>query len=245
MTHESQISQKFSALRDRARLQVHLLSLDAHEIWRSLEGELSTLEEQLSKSGGSIIASTAHKVSELVQRTEAFLEHQLIGELTLASPAQTAMTVGLRTCTTTDRLNVAARIMWEEDCGAVPVVDQLDQPSLLLGIVTDRDLAMACYTQGKSPEQLSVTNAMSKLVHSVRPDAPLSEAIATMKLYKVRRIPVLTESGHLLGLISVSDLLRGIPAQRQGSALEAALVDALIAISAKSRASNGHAVAAE
>jgi Mg/Co/Ni transporter MgtE len=86
---------------------------------------------------------------------------------------------------------------------------------------------------------------MSKLVHSVRPDALLSEAIATMKLYKVRRIPVLTESGHLLGLISVSDLLRGIPAQRQGSALEAALVDALIAISAKSRASNGHAVAAE
>jgi len=245
MNHETQISQKLSALRERARVQVHLLSLDAHEIWRTLEGELTTLEEQLTKSGGSIIASTAHKVSELVQRTEAFLEHQLIGELTLASPAQTAMTSGLRTCLTSDTSNVAARIMWEEDCGAVPVVDQLDQPSLLLGIVTDRDLAMACYTQGKPPEQISVANAMSKAVYSVRPDALLSEAIAAMKLHQVRRIPVSTEGGQLLGLISVSDLLRGIPAQRQGSALEAALVDALIAISAKSRPSNGHALAAE
>ena len=86
---------------------------------------------------------------------------------------------------------------------------------------------------------------MSKHVHSVRPDALLSEAIASMKLHKVRRIPVLTESGHLLGLISVSDLLRGIPAQRQGSALEAALVDALVAISAKSTAPDRHAAAAE
>jgi CBS domain-containing protein len=232
MTYQAQISQKLTGIRDRARIQAHLLSMDAHDVWSAIERELTTLEEQLARSGNAIVASTSEKVSALVERAETFLEHHAGSELTLASPARRIMSAGVLTCLTNDTLNTAAQVMWDEDCGAVPVVDDT---GMLLGVLTDRDLAMACYTQGKSPEQVRVASAMSKAVYSVRPDDSLAEVISAMKTHKVRRIPVVTEGGHLLGLISVSDVLRRLSAQRLVSPLEAALLDALIAVSAKSR----------
>ena len=232
MANPSLISRKLSGIRDRAQLQAHLLSMDAHDIWRSLEHELSALEEQLGRSGDAILAATSDKVAELVGRAEKFLEQQLSGDLSLATPARSTMNAAVLPCLPSDTLNVAAQIMWEEDCGAVPVVDSA---GLLLGMLTDRDLAMACYTQGKAPDRLAVALAMSKAVYSVGPDDPLSGVIEAMKRHKVRRIPVITEGGQLLGLVTIADLLRRLSGQRQASGLEPALVDALIAISEKTR----------
>src|SRR5450432_199982 len=133
MTNQSLLTQKLVVIRDRARLQAHLLSMDAHDVWHSLERERTVIEEQLTRNGTAIVTSTADKMSELVERAETFLEQQLIGELTLTSAARNAMTVGVLTCLTSDSLNVAAQIMWEEDCGTVPVVDST---GLLLGMLT-------------------------------------------------------------------------------------------------------------
>lgn len=232
MAKRTNIGETLITLRDRARVRAHLFSMDARDAWHTLEGELTSLEEQLVKSGDAMLASAADRMSELVERAETFLDQQIGKELTLASPARFAMTAGVLTCSTHDTLNVAAQIMWDEDCGSVPVVDSA---GVLLGMLTDRDLAMACYTQGKAPEQVCAATAMSKAIFSVRPDDSLADVISSMKVHRVRRIAVITDGGRLLGLISISDLLRRLSAQRQVSPLEAALVDALIAISAKTR----------
>jgi CBS domain-containing protein len=102
-------------------------------------------------------------------------------------------------------LHHAAKIMWECDCGWVPVVDDARR---VVGVVTDRDICMACYTRGSAPELISVAGTMSTNVHACRPDDPLENALAMMRNYRVRRLPVVDPDGALLGLLSISDILR-------------------------------------
>ena len=78
------------------------------------------------------------------------------------------MTHAPAVCTTSDHLTRAAQIMWERDCGAVPVIDDAGK---LAGIVTDRDICMAAYTQGRALHEIPVANAMSKSVFTIGPDA--------------------------------------------------------------------------
>jgi len=108
-------------------------------------------------------------------------------------------------CRSNDTGSSAARIMWELDCGFVPVVDE---HSHVLAVVTDRDLCMAAYTQGKSLPEIPVRRAMSKEVWSCRPDDDLSKAEITMREHQVRRLPVTDAEGQLKGVLSLSDITR-------------------------------------
>jgi CBS domain-containing protein len=100
----------------------------------------------------------------------------------------------------------AARIMWEDDCGCVPVVDGEGH---LIGIVTDRDIAVACATRDRSPSQLGVVDVMSgqDAIVSCRPGDEAHTALALMAQHRVRRIPVTSEDGMLVGLLSLNDLI--------------------------------------
>jgi CBS-domain-containing membrane protein len=102
-----------------------------------------------------------------------------------------------------DRLNTAAQIMWENDCGCVPVVDDLRR---VIGIVTDRDITMAAYTQGKSLNDIEVGSICSRTVKTCAKTATLSEAEQIMANAQVRRLPVVESDGTLVGIISLSDL---------------------------------------
>ncbi len=115
------------------------------------------------------------------------------------------MNTDVGTCRPNDDGDCAAKIMWERDCGFVPVVDER---SRVLGVVTDRDLCMAAYTQGKSLSELRVRSAMSQEVFSCRPDDDLSKAEAAMRKHQVRRLPVADEKGQLKGILSLSDITR-------------------------------------
>jgi CBS domain-containing protein len=232
MDLRTQIMKSLAAVREHAKLQAHLFSMDARELWKDLEDELFAVEDQLARNGEKAVSAAAQRATELVQRAESFLDRHALGELSLLSPASRVMTAAVVSCLPSDSLNAAAQIMWDEDCGAVPVVDAA---GFLVGLITDRDLSMACYTQGRAPAQARVDSAMSRAVYSVGPSAPLSDVIALMKKYRVRRVPVVSEGGRLQGLISLADLLRHLPEQRQSSPFEAALIDAMIAISAKQR----------
>jgi len=68
------------------------------------------------------------------------------------------MTTHVRTCRRDEPLSRAAQLMWDTDCGVVPV----DDDSTVVGLVTDRDICMATYTQSKAPEAVRVDSAMSK-----------------------------------------------------------------------------------
>lgn len=110
------------------------------------------------------------------------------------------------TCLSTDSLGAAAQIMWNKDCGVVPVVEP---GSLrLLGVVTDRDLAMAALLSNRPTDSVRVGDAMTKRVFTVREEDDVREAHDTMREHQIRRVPVLDGEGRLAGIVSLSDLAR-------------------------------------
>ena len=112
------------------------------------------------------------------------------------------------TCRRTDSLNRAAQLMWDNDCGVLPVVDDR---GLLAGIITDRDICMASYTQGRSLLKLVVEGAMAKKVFACHAKDGVETVEALMSEKKVRRLPVVDEAGHPVGVISLSDVARQTP----------------------------------
>ncbi len=115
------------------------------------------------------------------------------------------MSRNVATCKGDDRLDAAARLMWELDIGCVPVVDAQQH---VIGMLTDRDVCMATYTQGKAPQQILVREAMAREVFACLPDDNLAEAEDIMRKRRVRRLPVIDLEGQLVGLISLNDLAR-------------------------------------
>ncbi len=113
------------------------------------------------------------------------------------------MNRNVKACRLQDSLNKAAQIMWEEPCGAVPVVDEQSRP---VGFLTDRDICMAAYTQGKPLEALRVEMAMSRKVVLCRAGDDLGSAAQLMQQNRTRRLPVINPDGTLVGLLSLDDL---------------------------------------
>jgi CBS domain-containing protein len=115
------------------------------------------------------------------------------------------MTPHVITCCATDTLDRAAHLMWEHDCGSIPIADAR---GYIIGMVTDRDICMAAHFQGKVLREIPVTVAGSHGVHSVGPDAPVAHAYGVMKMHRVRRLPVIDRGGNLVGMVSLSDIVR-------------------------------------
>jgi CBS domain-containing protein len=128
---------------------------------------------------------------------------------------QDLMTMEVGTCRAFDGADRGAQIMWERDCGAVPV---LDQEGSVVAMLTDRDLCMAAMTQGRALSEIRVSSAMSRNLWSCRADDDLSQAEAVMRARKVRRLPVVDAGGKLLGILSLSDLARASMAPKRGGA---------------------------
>jgi CBS domain-containing protein len=108
----------------------------------------------------------------------------------------TLMSTAAKSCGPNDDLQRAAQIMWESDCGVVPVVDREER---VVGMITDRDICMAAYTHGQPLWQIPVSNAMAKEVHGVRENALVEAAEGLMRRLRVRRVPVLDGDGRLKG----------------------------------------------
>lgn len=118
---------------------------------------------------------------------------------------ESVMSKDVATCRADDSLNTAAQIMWERDCGCVPVVDA---DLRVIGIVTDRDLCMAAYTQGKTLSQIQVGSIGSRQVYTCHREELLPNVAALMIRAQVRRLPVVDLDERLVGMISLSDLAR-------------------------------------
>ena len=124
------------------------------------------------------------------------------------------MTRDVEVCTEADALNRAAELMWERDCGCVPVIS-VDGDGGIVGVVTDRDIAMAAYTQGKQLWAIPVGAAMARKVIACHANDDISQAEALMRDNQVRRLPVLDQKEHLVGILSVNDIVR--EAQREAA----------------------------
>lgn len=101
-----------------------------------------------------------------------------------------------------DTLQDAARQMWRHGCGAVAVVDR-DQ---VVGMLTDRDVCLAAMIQEASLDGLRVESAMTPVVYTCRAGEALRHVAAAMRDHHVRRLPVVDDAQHLVGMISIDDL---------------------------------------
>jgi CBS domain-containing protein len=132
----------------------------------------------------------------------------------MTSTVADIMSKNVATCGRGDRLHYAAQLMWEHRRGCVVV---LDETGGLVGIVTDRDVCMAAYTQGRRLEDIAVTTAMSRPAYSCAPTATIEEAEDLMMAHGVRRLAVVDSFGQLQGLISLDDIARcGAAWDREG-----------------------------
>lgn len=135
-------------------------------------------------------------------------------------------------CHEHDSLNEAARLMWEHDVGALPVVNQAREP---VAMITDRDTCMAAYTQGVALYHGAVTSAMSKTLVVCDVSAPIEQVRELMTQAQVRRLPVVDASGAVVGVVGLSDIVKEAHAplpkdRRRGTSgpVLAQLVEALL-----------------
>ena len=117
------------------------------------------------------------------------------------------MTKSPRTCRPGDTLSEAAQIMWDNDCGCVPVTAD-DGSERLAGVITDRDICMAARFEEKTLTELRVGDAMAKAVRACNAGDSIAHAETIMAETRVRRLPVVDDSGQLVGLVSLADLAR-------------------------------------
>lgn len=117
--------------------------------------------------------------------------------------ARDVMTPDPVRCTPNTTLDQVAKLMVQNDCGEIPVVDATDQP---IGVVTDRDIVCRVVAAGKNPLAYTAENCMSQPVVTVPEDAPLDEVVATMEKHQIRRVPVVDEDGCCAGIISQADV---------------------------------------
>jgi len=117
------------------------------------------------------------------------------------------MTLNPKMCVPENEVAVAINIMWDYDCGSVPVVKDIESKELV-GMVTDRDIAISVVKHFNThPSQIKVSNCMASLVFACQQDDPIETAIELMSENLIRRIPVVDENGCCMGIISQSDLL--------------------------------------
>lgn len=119
------------------------------------------------------------------------------------------MTKGVQSCVPEDSLERAAQLMWEHDCGSIPVcAGDANGPVRTVGMITDRDICMCALFQYKTLRELHVRDAMTKQLLSCRPGDTLDHAEEVMREARIRRLPVLDEQGALMGMICLADLAR-------------------------------------
>lgn len=119
--------------------------------------------------------------------------------------AEEIMTRDPRTVTPSQTVSEAVKVMSAENCGIVPVVES-DRDMHIVGVVTDRDVALrACAPEGPGPDG-AVSSVMTSNVFCVSPQDDLSRVCQVMESAGVRRVPVVSEDNRLLGIISLKDV---------------------------------------
>jgi CBS domain-containing protein len=110
----------------------------------------------------------------------------------------------------------AAKMMREEDVGLAPIVEG----GKLIGMLTDRDIAIRVVAEGRSPDQVKVADVASKQVVTIDPQQDLEEALRIMGKHQVRRLAVVEEDGKLVGVVAQADIAREGDDKQTGELVE-------------------------
>ena len=119
--------------------------------------------------------------------------------------AEDIMTKDPACCTPNDTARDAARAMRERDCGCIPVIDP--DSEIVIGVVTDRDLAVRAIAQGKGPDT-KLEELMTPVASCCGPNDDLRAVERTMSDLQVRRVPIVDADGCCVGIIAQADIAR-------------------------------------
>jgi CBS domain-containing protein len=122
-------------------------------------------------------------------------------------------------CTAADPAVRAAELMKREDVGSVPVMAS-STDRRVIGIVTDRDLALRLVAERKHPETTSVSEIMTRNPATCHERDDVDEAMQIMSRQQVRRIPIADDEGQLVGIVSQADIARHLDERETGEVLE-------------------------
>jgi len=114
------------------------------------------------------------------------------------------MTKAPKACSPDANLAEVTEQLWTAGCGALPVVDCAGK---VIGIITDRDICIALGTRNAPASEVTAGQVMSGKLYACHPDDEIHAALLTMREHKVRRLPVVTDDGKLVGMLCASDVL--------------------------------------
>jgi len=117
---------------------------------------------------------------------------------------QDIITSDVQCCGPDTNLAAAAKMMWDSDCGALPV---LNVEGHVTGMITDRDICMAAATKNKPASDITVWETISGKVYTCQLSDDVHTALDIMKREKVRRLPVVDEDGVLQGIVAMNDFV--------------------------------------
>ena len=119
----------------------------------------------------------------------------------------TVMTSCPACCTPNSSLTEVARLMVDNDCGEIPVVEDMKSRKLA-GVVTDRDIATRVVAAGRNTAEACALDCMSSPAISVSPETTLKECCEVMETHQIRRVPVVDAEGGVVGIVSLADVVR-------------------------------------
>jgi CBS domain-containing protein len=134
----------------------------------------------------------------------------------MANTIREAMTSNPCSIDATQTVAYAARMLRDEDVGVAPIVEG----DKLVGVLTDRDIAVRVVAEGRDPQTTTVAEVASKDVVTIDPQQDLDEALRLMAKHQVRRLPVVEEDGRLVGVLAQADVAREADEARTGQVVE-------------------------
>ncbi len=115
------------------------------------------------------------------------------------------MTSDVGVCQVNESLAEAAGIMWQKDCGVVPIVDENNQA---IGMITDRDVCIAVTSQNRPASEILTGELINGKPITCSLSDSAKDALKKMRKYKIKRLPVVDEKCELAGILSIADFLR-------------------------------------
>jgi CBS domain-containing protein len=132
------------------------------------------------------------------------------------------MSTNAKVCALTDNLSAAAGLMWENDCGCLPVVAEGEK---VVGLITDRDICMAANLQNRNLWNIAVEDVISGKLFACKPEDDIQTAMKTMQESRVRRLPVVAADGTLEGILSMNDIVLKAEEPKEKKATELSYAD--------------------
>lgn len=140
------------------------------------------------------------------------------------------MNTEVHTCGPQTDLNSALLMMWNNDCGCIPVVDESGAP---VGIVTDRDIAMSCALNYKPAWELTAGDIISsRQLITCESGADIQEALDLMNQNQIRRLPVTNDTGALQGLLSMKDAIEAAKSGKNCKKNDLSFIDVMSTLKA-------------